>query len=122
MLKGIRLIFKTTLIWQIYYRYLDVGGTGSAGDAAVWNKTPLCKALEEDPTRIHFPPDKPLPGDSMDNPFPHYFVGDDAFAATEHLIKPLGRRALLREERLFNQRVSRARRVTENAFGLMAQR
>ena len=103
-------------------RYVDIGGVGSCGDASVWNATPFNEALENDKASINWPEPRPLPGDPDDEKFPFYLVGDDAFAAKEHLVKPIGRRQLTREEITFNARVSRARRVTENCFGVMACR
>lgn len=55
-------------------------------------------------------------------PVPYFVLADDAFPQSISLIKPYGHRTLSRTERIFNYRLSRARRVVENAFGIMASR
>lgn len=50
------------------------------------------------------------------------FVGDEAFALTPNFLKPFNQRELTKERKIFNYRLSRARRIVENVFGILASR
>lgn len=54
---------------------------------------------------------------------PYVFVGDEAFRLDIHMMKPYSRSVAKTDERkaIFNYRLSRARRVSENAFALLSQ-
>lgn len=58
----------------------------------------------------------------MPEKLPLHIIGDDAFPLSEHLMKPYPQRHLDHPKRIFNYRFSRARRVVENAFGILANR
>lgn len=51
-----------------------------------------------------------------------FFVSDDAFGRRKHMTKPCTLRGLTDKERIFNYRLSRARTVAKNAFGILANR
>lgn len=53
---------------------------------------------------------------------PYVFVGDDAFPLKHNLMKPYPAESIRRPERVFNYRLSKARRVIENTFGIAASR
>ena len=53
---------------------------------------------------------------------PYVFLGDDAFALKEFMMKPFPQQGLNEERRLYNYRHSRARRISENLFGILANR
>jgi hypothetical protein len=49
-------------------------------------------------------------------------VGDDAFPLKTYSLKPYLHRTLTYEQNIFNYRLSRARRIVENVFGILASR
>lgn len=69
---------------------------------------------------LPLPLDKCLPNSNQE--FPFYFVGDAAFPLKQHLMRPYPGRLLDERRRIFNYRLSRARRVIENTFGILVVR
>ena len=52
---------------------------------------------------------------------PYCLVGDEAFPLKPYLLRPYpGRDRLSREQSIYNYRLSRARRMIENTFGILA--
>ena len=100
------------------FMFLDVGAIGSECDAGIFAQTQLRKLVEDKMARIPGP--KPLPG--TEDLCDYYFIGDDAFPLRHYLMKPFPSRALAHKERIYNYRLSRARRTVENAFGILANR
>ena len=98
--------------------YINVGATGAGSDGGVFQDTYLRQLIEEG--NLGLPPEELLPGSTQK--IPYFFVGDEAFPLRSWLMKPVPRKNLGKEERIFNYRISRARRVVENAFGLLANR
>ncbi len=61
-----------------------------------------------------------LPG--TDVTVPYDMVADDAFPLKSYILKPYGQRGFTKEQCIFNYRPSRARRIVENGFGILANR
>ena len=53
---------------------------------------------------------------------PYVYVADDAFPLQPNLMKPFGRSDLDYNKSVFNYRLSRSRRIVENAFGIIVAR
>ena len=100
------------------FLWVNVGAPGSVSDAGVFNNSTFEPDLREG--RLMLPPPDHLPNDNQDTPY--FLVGDDAFALRMTMMKPYSHRFLSHDERIFNYRTSRARRVVENTFGIMAMR
>ncbi|XP_011858328.1 PREDICTED: uncharacterized protein LOC105555895 [Vollenhovia emeryi] len=103
---------------QYKFTWVDVGQFGSISDGGVWANTDFVEDLSSGD--VPLPDPSPLPGSEM--PFPYVFVGDEAFPLTTYMMRPYPRKTLTDEKRIFNYRLSRARRVIENAFGILTAR
>ncbi|XP_046395719.1 uncharacterized protein LOC124162982 [Ischnura elegans] len=99
------------------FNYEDVGVNGRVSDGGVFRETSVAAAIARN--LLQFPADKSLPGRDIHVPF--VFVADDAFPFTDGIMKPFPF-ADLTLERLYNYHLSRARRVVENAFGILSNR
>ena len=100
------------------FLWVDVGAPGSCSDAQLYNNSLLKEMLDDG--ELNLPPADRLPGDDADTAY--FFLGDDAFGLRPTMMKPYAQRHLTRQQRLFNYRLSRGRRVVENAFGILANR
>lgn len=103
---------------QLNFLYVDAGTNGKMSDGGVWAKCGFKEALES--RRLNIPPPTNLPASNIQ--FPYVIVADDAFPLCSYMMKPYPGQEIGQAQRIFNYRLSRARRVVENAFGLLAAR
>ena len=96
--------------------YVDIGCNGRTSDGGVFRNSSLSTAIDEN--ILNIPPPRKV-GASV---LPYVIVADDAFPLKQNLVKPYPLRNLSLESRITNYRISRARRISENAFGIMANR
>ena len=103
---------------QYKFIWVDVGTAGSCSDAQIFNTCHLKRKIDDG--SIGFPDPALITQGGQD--VPYFILADDAFALKTWSMKPYGRRMLTREERIANYKISRGRRVVENAFGILVSR
>lgn len=97
------------------FLYVNAGCQGRISDGGVFKNTQLYKKLEQD--NLCLPPAQALNG--RQKCVPYFFLGDEAFALAENLMKPFpGLHSKGSLKRVYNYRLCRARRVVENVFGI----
>ncbi len=115
--KGFYSIILLALVDADYkFLWVDVRQHGSSSDAQIFNQCELKEAIED--RMIGFSPTDPLPDD--DRLMPYFIIGDNAFALKTWLMKPFSKHNMSDEQRIFNYKLSHARRIVENAFGILA--
>lgn len=100
------------------FTYINVGSAGRNSDGGVYQNSQLSNALENN--SINIPKPKPLPG--RQQRVPYVVVADDAFSLKPYMLKPFAFKSQGVAERIFNYRLSRARRIIENVFGILSAR
>ena len=98
---------------------IDVGSYGKEGDSGIFEKSVTGRHIRTG--TFNFPTEKALPRFGI--VLPHVIVGDEAFRLTKHVMKPYPKNQPAEDEtkKNFNYHLCRARRVSENAFGLLSQ-
>ena len=96
------------------FRWVEVGANGAASDSMIWNDCDLSDAVLDGTAGI--PDGTPLRGTTQ--AIPNFIIIDDAFALQVYMMKPFAGKTLSYPEKIFNYRLSQARRVVENAFGI----
>lgn len=89
---------------------VDIGAPGRLSDSGVFRQSQMGQGFEHNLFSL------PMHEENL----PYVLVGDEAFPLTSYLMRPYSRRNYLDiSQKVFNYRLSRARRVVENAFGLL---
>jgi len=94
---------------------IDVGAYGKQSEGGVFHQSSLGIGLENGTLSV--PPPKALP--NQEKMLPYVILGDKAYPLTTYLMRPFPKQDLNIEKKVFNYRLSRARRCVECAFGIL---
>ncbi|CAK1592743.1 unnamed protein product [Parnassius mnemosyne] len=99
------------------FLYVHAGVQGRISDGGVFRHTAFGQALLNQ--NLDIPHCEPLPGREVSTPY--VFLANDAFPLTENICKPYTVDLNIGSpKRVCNYRISRARRIVENSFGILA--
>ncbi|XP_068121508.1 uncharacterized protein [Hyperolius riggenbachi] len=104
---------------NLKFIYVDVGAYGSSHDSSVFQHSRFGVKLRTG--QMTLPPPRPWP-DTVEPPYPCVFVADEAFALSEHVMRPYAQRDMIHKKVVFNNRLTKARQVVECAFGILANK
>ena len=108
-------------VCDAHYRFIlvDIGDSGRHSDGGVLSNSEFGKALENGTLSLRSA--RPLPGTTQPS-LPFVIVGDEAFPLKQNMLRPYPGKNLPEPQAVFNYRLSRARRIIENSFGILAAR
>ncbi|XP_071653255.1 putative nuclease HARBI1 [Temnothorax longispinosus] len=103
------------------YRFIivDIGGEGRQSDGGIFRNSLIRNYFENALLKLPNPKSVQIDGPVL----PYVLLADEAFPLTNFMMRPYPRSGRLNlPQKVFNYRLSQARRVVENAFGILAQR
>lgn len=112
------IVFLALVDADYKFSFVDVGSNGRISDGGVLRESCLQAALDNNSLGI--PPANCLP--ERNTCVPYVIVAREVFLLKENLMKPFPAKSLDDASRVFNYRLLRARRVSENAFGILVHR
>lgn len=116
--KGFHSILLIAVVNANYeFMYFDVGMNGGCDKYYMYTATSFFEVMIDD--NMNLPKDSLLPG--TDVSVPYVFVADTDYVI-ENIMRPYSLENITYEEKIFNYRFSRAKRVADNAFGVLFER
>lgn len=112
-------MINNSVISNIFYCF-----AGSISDGGVWSESNLGRCVTEGTLDIPLPCELPDTNIRIN----HVLLADEAFPLNMNMMKPYSQKFLASagadadKARVFNYRLSRARRIIENTFGILASR
>lgn len=102
------------------FTYIDVGAFGKFSDSSIFTNSNFWNKLENN--LLEIPVNRHITGYDETKSFPYVIVGDEAFRLTPHLLRPYARKGLDHDKKIFNYRLTRARRYIECSFGILSNK
>ena len=102
------------------FSLVNIGSFGSNNDSGMFHNSAMGKAFFND--KMSLPVAECLEDSPTFGKVPDFLVGYLAFPLQSWVLRPYPGQGIPEKQRIFNYRLSRARRVIKNAFGILAAR
>lgn len=111
--------FTATVDANNMFTVIVVGGYGKDSDNTIFESSTFYREYILGKEIL---PPKPLPG--FNDPMPHVLLGDEGFALETYIMRPYDKRSAMTNDdiKTYNHYHNRARRISENAFGILVQK
>ncbi|XP_070515353.1 uncharacterized protein [Cardiocondyla obscurior] len=98
------------------FTFVDIGAYGRQSDGGIFRSSLIGQKFDN--KRMNLPEPQPISANGIC--LPYVLIGDEAFPLTEYLLRPYpGRGGLNKKRKIYNYRLSRARRMIESSFGIL---
>ena len=112
------IVLMTICNARYVFSFVDIGDWRSNNDSGVFRKSAIGKLFFSKETNLPNP--EYIINSHVFCQIPYYLVGDDAFPLQQWLMKPYPGQGTQENQAIFNYRLSKARRVIKNPFGILA--
>ncbi|XP_045480414.1 protein ALP1-like [Harmonia axyridis] len=99
--------------------YISIGSYGKECDSTILKNSTFWQKFNDG--SLNIPNPKPV-HETIHEEMPYVLIGDEGFSLTPNLLRPYGGTHLDHEKKIFNYRLSRARRYVECVFGILANK
>ena len=91
------------------FTFVGIGAYGKEADSTVFRNSKFYSAMIN--SQLGLPGQRSIEGFESER-LPYVIVADEAFELSNHIMRPYGRNALTTKKKIFNYRLSRARRYS----------
>ncbi|XP_071580664.1 uncharacterized protein [Temnothorax nylanderi] len=98
------------------FTFVDIGAYGRRSDGGIFRDSLIGQKFIN--KEMNLPEWEPLSFEGVD--MPYVLIGDEAFPLSEYLMRPYPGKSLNEDRIIYNYRLSRARRIIENTFGILS--
>lgn len=112
------IVLMAVCVADYLFVYADVGAYGKTADSTIWRDCSLYNAMERN--NLDLPGPQPITPHGRT--LPMVFIGDEALGLHNHLQRPYSGKQLTMKKRVFNYRLSRARRYVKCSFGILSNK
>lgn len=102
------------------FTMIDTGYAGRNSDGGIFQASALSYWMET--VGLNMPISSALPHDDTQQQVPYFFVADNAFPLKRNIMRPYPMTGINNIKRIYNYRMSRARKTIECTFGMMTQK